>query len=115
MPSRADVKDVLDRISEPHRTALQTHYTAQREVSRRADLIAQDEKYQVWLDHLQQMIDHVAGRVAALERDVTAGPEIGEALTVKKLTLVDARGELRGLRAAEALIPKLIAAGKPAE
>lgn len=115
MPSRADVKDVLSRLSEPHRAAMQTHYTTQREVGRRADLIAQDDKYQVWLDHLQQLVDFAADRVAKLERDVTAGPEIGEALTAKKLALVDARGEHRGLRQAMDLIPRMIEAGQSAE
>lgn len=115
MPTREVVRDYLNRAAAPTRQAMREHYTAQSEVGRRADLIAQDDKYQVWLDHMQALADKAKERATGLKARLSAGEEVGDGLTKLLLQLRDAEGECRGLSIAMGLVPTLIEAGKKAE
>lgn len=114
MPDRAEVLKFLSTLSEPHRKAMRDHYTIQSDVGRRAELVANDEKYQAWIDHLSALRDTAKTRVEGLVTDVADGPDLGEALAGKKIMLANARGELRGLQIALDLIPGMIDAGQKA-
>jgi len=115
MPDRRDVNEVLKAMSEPHRKAIREHHIIQSDIGRRASLIANDEKYQTWIDHLTALRDAAQGRADGLARNVSEGPQLGEALAGMKLMLAGARGELRGLQIALDLIPGLIGAGQRAD
>ena len=80
-------------------------------VADQAQIVVDHPSWQLFLNHLQAIVNDLTSKRDAKQAQLLRGSEIGEALTVLKLELRDLEAERRGVALAMDLIPELIRRG----
>ena len=81
-------------------------------VAEQAQIVVDHPAWQLFLNHLQAIVNDLTSKRDAKQALILRGPDIGDGLTVLKLELRDLEAERRGVALAMDLIPELIRRGQ---
>ena len=84
---------------------------AREAVGAQAQIVVDHPSWQLFLDHLQAIVNDLTRKADAKKAEMITGHAVGEALTVLKMEILAIEAERRGLITAMEVIPELIRRG----
>ena len=103
--------DEYRRLKPPVDKMAQAQADLRRGVASQAQQVVDHPAWQLFLNHLQAVLDNLSSRRDAIQAQIVTGNEVGEMLIVLKMQLREVVAEQRGVTMAMELIPELIKRG----